>query len=85
MSKQGFALVHHAMSMEDPESGWPASVEMTSEDKQKLIDYAQAEMDDGDYAETKMVDVNGETHFLGAFEEGGRMSTYWVIEPTTIA
>jgi len=85
MSKQGFALVHHVTSLEDPDTSFPSNVERTSEDKQSLIDYAQAEMDDGDYAETEMKVIDDEIHFLGNFEDGEEMLTYWVIEPTTIA
>lgn len=76
---QMYSMVHHSMSLEDPEQGTPADDAVVSENFDALLAEAREGMEDFEVVEVR--NVGDATHVLGAFEEGGELMTYYVIEP----
>jgi len=82
-NKTIYTAIHHAMSLEEPESGTPPTTFGSSESLETLERMIREEMDDGfEVIQRELVD--DEVHFLGAFEVGEELCTYYVIHKSTL-
>lgn len=91
--KQMFAATHYSMSLEDPESGTPPEAYAVSDDRQRLVDYIIADMQDmtaytpggteePTYADVKVEQHDEATHILASFPGNPEnFSTYYIVEP----